>query len=91
MDDNNSRQAGVPVPDAFTPKGVGDTTRFVETAGNSSKRGDVTPDMIEAGVEAYRRWETDAVIDDGVSPYAQRELVQAIYLAMAEQKSRIAE
>lgn len=53
-----------------------------------------TPEMIEAGVEVYDRWESDNLLDDpygGAAPYAVRELVVAIYRAMRSIEGREAE
>lgn len=44
---------------------------------------EITEEMIEAAIVAYDAWEMDAVFDEGVSPYAKRELAMAIFRAMA--------
>ncbi len=46
----------------------------------------ITDDMIAAGVAVYEEWEPHHVFEGagGPAPYAIRELVQSVYLAMHE-------
>jgi hypothetical protein len=46
---------------------------------------EITEEMIEAGVEIYEEWEPRHVFEGagGRAAYAIRELVKAVYLAMA--------
>jgi hypothetical protein len=46
---------------------------------------EVTDEMVEAGVEVYEEWEPHHVFEGAGGPasYAIRELVKAVYLAMA--------
>ena len=54
-------------------------------AGGSDSVIEVTPEMIEAGVDQYEVWEPEHIFDDqgGAADYAKRELVAAVYRAMA--------
>jgi hypothetical protein len=47
---------------------------------------EITEEMIEAGVNAYQKWEPDHVFEGigGVAPYAVRDLVKLVYRAMVE-------
>jgi hypothetical protein len=46
---------------------------------------EITEEMVEAGVEVYEEWEPHHVFEGAGGPaaYAIRELVRAVYLAMA--------
>jgi hypothetical protein len=44
----------------------------------------ITEEMIAAGMTVYKTWESDHIFEGagGAAPYAIRELVRAVYVAM---------